>query len=46
MKKFLGLLTLAITLIAIQAAYGDEAREIIATPNIWKPRVPCGSDSH
>ena len=40
MKMFLGLLALAIALITIQVAYGDEAREIISTPNAPKAIGP------
>jgi 2-iminobutanoate/2-iminopropanoate deaminase len=40
MKKFLGLLVLAIALITLQVAYGGEAREMISTPNAPKAIGP------
>jgi 2-iminobutanoate/2-iminopropanoate deaminase len=40
MKKFFSLLVLAIALITIQTAYGNENREIIATPNAPKAIGP------
>jgi 2-iminobutanoate/2-iminopropanoate deaminase len=40
MKKFLGLLALAMALTAIQAAYAGETREIISTPNAPKAIGP------